>query len=71
MIIKQENDIEYCDCLDWNEEFKERQLSTMALFNKKLHTTGVTLKERRAYYITTEDRTPEEIELGNRLQVAA
>lgn len=67
MIHKRDNDIEYCDCLDWNEDFKQRQMSTMNVFNRKFHTTGVTLKEREAFYITLKDKTPEQIELAKQL----
>lgn len=69
MITKLKNDIEYCDCLDWNQEFKQMQVSTMALFNKKLHTTGVTLQEREAWYITESDKTPEQNKLAQELSV--
>lgn len=68
MVYTNNDGLEYCDCLDWNAEMKEHQLSTMSIFNHKMHTTGVTEQERRAFYITSEDRTPEEIELGDKLQ---
>ena len=68
MIHKRKNNVEYCDCLDWNDDFKERQLSTMSVFNHKMHTTGVTLAEREAFYITPKDKTPEQVKLGNSLQ---
>lgn len=68
MITRLDNGNEYCDCLDWNADFKECQISTMNVFNAKFHTTGVTPEEQRAYYITLEDKTPEEIKLGNELQ---
>lgn len=67
MIIKRKNDVEYCDCLDWNDDFKQRQLSTMVVFNHKLHTTGVTKKEREAFYITLDDKTPEQLKLAKQL----
>lgn len=54
MITKLKNNVEYCDCLDWqgkNSEFKRLQMENYPEFQVKLHTTGVTLSEREAYYI--------------------
>ena len=54
MIIKLKNNIDYCDCLDWQgktSEFKTIQMLNMPWFQVKFHTSGVTLSERKAYYI--------------------
>lgn len=60
MIIKLKNNIEYCDCLDWqgkNSEFKTMQMANWPDFQIKLHTIGVTLPEREAYYIKQTTRS--------------
>lgn len=65
MIHKLQNDVEYCDCLDWNEGAKERQLNTMNVFQRLLHTVGVTLEQREAYYMNepgyTESKLTKEL----------
>ena len=51
MIIRK-NHNKYCDCLDWNANFKAYTLKTMNEFNVKYHTTGVTEADENAYYLT-------------------
>tara|TARA_R110000868_G_scaffold52618_1_gene165967 strand:+ start:83 stop:253 length:171 start_codon:yes stop_codon:yes gene_type:complete len=54
MVIRLKNDIDYCDCLDWQgktSHFKTVQMENWPEFQIKFHTVGVTLPEREAYYI--------------------
>ncbi len=54
MVTKLANDVEYCDCLDWQgkqSEYKTMQMANWPEFQIKFHTVGVTRPEREAYYI--------------------
>ena len=57
MIIKLKNNVDYCDCLDWQgktSHFKTVQMENYPEFQIRFHTVGVTLAEREDYYIKVE-----------------